>query len=179
MSSGRGEGFTAQLAASDFSAPQARELNAAHQAVHAAMEVSERFTTASQRAVNLQFSVKGEELSVRVEMQDGQVRTTFRTASAELHTALAQEWQVLAASNAARGQRFADPVFSGGASDFNQADNGGNPENQRGHAADRSRENFGAAVRSVVRGGPAAVDAVTVPTRPVAPLTALRLHTFA
>jgi hypothetical protein len=129
--------------------------------------------------VNLQFSVSGEDLSVRVEMHQGQVRTTFRTDSAELRNALAHEWQALAANAADRPHRFVDPVFSPGSSSFSQ---GGNAENQGNHRGQEMRrpeahfQNAGRTIAATASGG--ASLAATLPTT-VAPLTALRLHTFA
>jgi hypothetical protein len=61
--------------------------------------------------VRFHFGDSGE-LAVRVEYRDGEVRTTFRTASPELRDTLATEWQHQAAASEQRPYRVADPVFT-------------------------------------------------------------------
>lgn len=85
----------------------------AHRAVEAVLDVTERFSARDQHAVNLQFSVAGADLKVRVELRAGEVHTTFRTDSAELRAALSTEWQsVSAQANPDRSTRLAPPVFT-------------------------------------------------------------------
>jgi hypothetical protein len=87
---------------------------AAHRAVDAVLASTERLTSATQSSVNLKFSVGGAELEVRVEVRAGAVHATFRTDSAELRTALAQEWQSTNAQPADHTLRLAPPVFAAG-----------------------------------------------------------------
>jgi hypothetical protein len=63
-------------------------------------------------AVNLNFKFGSENLSVRVEWRDGVVQTQFRTDSPELRSAIATEWQSLAATQSGRKEQLADPVFA-------------------------------------------------------------------
>lgn len=67
--------------------------SSAHEAVEVVLHAVEHVASRAQKSVQLSFSVAGEELAVRVEMRADEVRTTFRTDSAELRAALAQEWQ--------------------------------------------------------------------------------------
>lgn len=91
--------------------------NSARKAVETAMSLLDQAGKGTQRGVNLQFSVSGVDVAVRVEMRDDQVHTTFRTDSPELRAALAQEWQSVVSTHAAdRSQKLADPVFTSNAS---------------------------------------------------------------
>lgn len=76
--------------------------------------VDTQFTASMQKSgsVQLQLRFGGEDLSVRVELKDGAVQTDFRTDSAELRSALAREWQVVAAQSPEQMRRFLEPVFS-------------------------------------------------------------------
>jgi hypothetical protein len=77
--------------------------------LHAVEHVASR----AQKSVQLNFSVAGEELAVRVEMRADEVRTTYRTDSAELRAALAQEWQqVSSATPTDRPVRITPAVFA-------------------------------------------------------------------
>lgn len=99
---------TAQPAAA---APPAQPVSA--QALESALQVSDLQASASQgsqSSVNLRFNVAGENLSVRVALQEGQVHTRFSTDSGELRTALAHEWQSV--GSASGTSRFAEPVFT-------------------------------------------------------------------
>lgn len=62
-------------------------------------------------SVQLRFKVGGEELAVRVEMRDGEVRTEFRTDNAELRSALAQEWRAVT-GRAEGAVRFLEPIIA-------------------------------------------------------------------
>jgi hypothetical protein len=168
----------ASAAAPDFSPAPTPALNAAHQAIEAVMKVAERFTTESQRAVRLQFSVSGEDLSVRVEMHAGRVHTTFQTDSAELRSALAHEWQALTVSHAERTHRFADPVYSSAESSFSSGGNA-SPENQRGHDMHQPGARFEIPSRSLPARAAATAVAAVNSLHPMVPSTTHRLHTFA
>jgi hypothetical protein len=83
-------------------------------AVESALQIGELQAQAqgNQSAVNLRFKVGGENLSVSVAVQAGQVHASFNTDSGELRTALANAWPAVAAAPGA--PRFADPVFTAG-----------------------------------------------------------------
>ncbi len=87
--------------------------SSAQRAVDAVLNATDRFAARDQHSVNLQFSVGGADLSVRVELRSGEVHTTFRTDSADLRAALSNEWNsVTSQSNADRSTRLAPPVFT-------------------------------------------------------------------
>jgi hypothetical protein len=76
------------------------------------LSAAERFANGDRHAVNLEFSIGGTDLHVRVEMRADEVHTAFRTGSAELRAALTQEWQAVNAQPGERSMRFVAPVFS-------------------------------------------------------------------
>jgi len=95
------------------SAPAGR--NFAERAVETVTNlVDTQFNASMQKAgsVHLQLRFGGDDLSVRVEIKDGAVQTDFRTNSAELRSALAREWQVVAAQSPEQMRRYLEPVFS-------------------------------------------------------------------
>jgi len=89
---------------------QAPATSAVDNALHVA-DLQASASQATQSAVNLHFEVGGENLSVRVALQEGQVHTQFSTDSSELRSALAHEWQSVASAPAG-SVRYADPVFT-------------------------------------------------------------------
>lgn len=62
-------------------------------------------------SVQLRFKVGHEDLAVRVQLRDGEVRTEFRTDNAELRAAVAQEWRAVTAKPEA-ALRFLEPVIT-------------------------------------------------------------------
>jgi hypothetical protein len=118
-------------------------------AVENALQVTDLQAAASQgaqSAVNLKFNVAGENLSVRVALQGGQVHTQFRTDSGELRTALAHEWQSVSSGSGA--SRLAEPVFTAQSkSDARQqADfggGGGRQPGQQGNAPESDADYLG------------------------------------
>jgi len=88
--------------------------SAAGAAVESALQIGDFQAQAqgNQSAVNLRFKVGGENLSVSVAVQAGQVHAQFNTDSGELRTALASAWPSVAAAPGA--PRFAEPVFTAG-----------------------------------------------------------------
>jgi hypothetical protein len=86
----------------------------AHRAVEAVMTAVERFSSGDRHAVNMQFSVGGADLTVRVELRADQVHATFRTDSPELRAALATEWSAATPNVGDRSLRLAPPVFAAG-----------------------------------------------------------------
>lgn len=86
----------------------------AHEAVEVVLHAVEHVASREQKSVQLKFAVAGEELAVRVEMRADEVRTTFRTDSAELRAALEHEWQQVAGTATApdRSIRVSPAVFA-------------------------------------------------------------------
>ncbi|HUG11278.1 MAG TPA: hypothetical protein VMM36_09705 [Opitutaceae bacterium] len=90
--------------------------------------------------VSVRMKLAGEDLAIRVELRDGEVHTSFRTASSDLRAAIGKEWQTAAAESPQRILRFHEPEFSN--LDRNLADRGasdhsgreGNPAREQAHA---------------------------------------------
>lgn len=156
----------------------------AHAAVAAVTRALERAETAPRTAVNLQFSIGDSDLVVRIEHRADEVRATFRTDSAELRTALAQEWQSAATGGADMALRRIEPVFTSTASaggPGGSADDSAAWSQQRGAgrepgAGDASPS--AAPLRPPSANGNAAASA-PAPVRPLVLPTALHLQTFA
>lgn len=76
--------------------------------------VEAQFNASMQKSgsVHLRMKFGGEDLSVRVAIRDGAVHTVFETDSPALRSALAREWQAVAAESPAQLMRYAEPVFS-------------------------------------------------------------------
>lgn len=91
-------------------AQQAAPQGVAQRAVEAALSAAEVFNSGGHQAVNLQFSVGNADLSLRVELKNGEIHTTFRTDSADLRSDLAKEWQ--SAGPTSGSLRLAEPVFT-------------------------------------------------------------------
>lgn len=119
LGSGRGaEGAFAPAFATDHGPTPALPLppstaSLASRAVGTVLNVVE--TQAASRlqpvpSVQLHFKFGAEDLSVRVEMRGGEVRTEFRTDSAALRATLSEEWRAVAAAPAA-GLRLLEPAF--------------------------------------------------------------------
>lgn len=162
--------------------PPAELASSARRAVDSAMAMAEHFTTGPQRGVNLQFSVSGVDVAVRVEMRQDGVHTTFRTDSPELRAALAQEWNsVVTAQPADRPQRLAEPVFT---STSSSAPNSGDADASQ-HREPGARQNQWDKANTFAPppSAGAAIDAAVaavVPELHDAPhFTARHLHTFA
>jgi hypothetical protein len=102
------------------------QMGVAQRAVEAALSSAEIFNSGGHKAVNLQFSMGNTDLSLTVQLRNGEIHTTFSTDSADLRSDLAHAWQ--SASPSSGGSlRLAEPVFtSPGATD------GGSSFQQRG-----------------------------------------------
>lgn len=89
-------------------------VSSAHEAVEVVLKAVSHAATREQRSVNLEIKVGDADLSVRVELQADQVRTTFRTESSDLRAALSHEWQSVAATVPAgeRHVRVAPAIFT-------------------------------------------------------------------
>lgn len=172
-------------AARPEASPLPEQLNlvsTAHRAVEAVLDVTDRFTNRDQHSVNLQFSVAGADLSVRVELRGGEVRTTFRTDSADLRTALSNEWQtVTSQSTGDRSVRLAPPVFTGSgqsASPFSgDAGQRQQPNSQSGQSGPSGGNGTGLRRGSPSVGAGAVAESSPVPQRTAT--NSVHLHTLA
>jgi hypothetical protein len=104
---------TADFSTTSVLAPETTA--AAQRAVDAVLTAVDRFSSGERHSVNLNFSVGGSDLNVRVELRADEVHATFRTDSPELRNALAHEWQAAngAAESGERTLRLVTPVFTG------------------------------------------------------------------
>ena len=173
----------------DAAAPAASDhVSTAHYAVETALAVADQAASSGQRSVNLQFSVSGVDLSVRVELRGDAVHTTFRTDSPELRTALEHEWQEVSSDGQpSRTQRLADPVFASGSANGNaaatntaadQRDSGA--RQQSATPEDSANARASARLRSADSASPATAANATPTATRVAPLQVPgRLNAFA
>lgn len=165
------------------SAPPAVALATPSQAVESVLQIADIQAAQAQSspaAVNLHFTVGGENLSVRVALQDGQVHTQFTTDSSMLRTALAHEWQAVSAGTPGT-VRFAEPVFTSG--QRSDSKSGADLTGQGGNQANRGREqaefsNGGQASNKPARLTPAVLPMADLPASSE-PVVLGRLHSFA
>ena len=101
-----------ETAAARAPAPAESTSGVAQRAVEAVLTAAERSQSAGQHSVNLQFSLSGVDLAVRVQLRSGAVHATFRTDSPELRSALAEEWHSVSAQSAGAPLRMVAPVFT-------------------------------------------------------------------
>ena len=135
--------------------------------------------------VSLRLKFAGADLAVRVELRDGAVHTQFRTDSADLRAALAQEWQAVAADPAAHVLRFLEPVFNASPADSREearslagGGTGGAPhERPAPHADPAASSLFAVRPRANAASPVGPADAGT--RRPSAPPTAIHLSVHA
>lgn len=156
--------------------------SSARRAVDSAMAVADHFARGSQRSVNLQFSVSGVDLAVRVEMRQDGVHTTFRTDSPELRAALAQEWNSVIATQAAdRPQRLSEAVFTSSATGGSTSGDEGTSHHRESGARHSQWETAATfAPPALARAEPDAPAVMgSVASAPTARGTSRHLHTFA
>jgi hypothetical protein len=154
----------------------------AQRAVDAVMTAVERFGTGDRHAVQLQFSVGGADLAVRVELRGDEVRTTFRTDSPELRSALAHEWQAATSDTVDRSVRVAAPVFAPNQSANFSAFSGDTASGQRDARTRRGEaDDLFSAVAARSRGANPATTAIdpAPPAARTAAATARHLSTLA
>lgn len=160
----------------------------AHKAVSAVMEVVDaQVASRLQPAprVNLRLNVGGEDLAIKVEVRGTEVSTQFATDSAELRSALTNEWHAVAAESPERALRFLEPVFSSsgrgsdGQSSFaSQQQAQGDASSQQQQARQpRAAEFFGGLGRSYAAAE--SEPAAAARTAPVALPTSLHLSAVA
>ncbi len=97
----------------------------AHRAVEAVAATLERGAAQPAHSVNLKFSVQGADLMVRVALRAEEVQVTFRTESAELRQALAQEWQTVRGRDPESVLQAITPVFTSSDSGHSTSSQGG------------------------------------------------------
>ncbi|WP_414661685.1 hypothetical protein [Horticoccus sp. 23ND18S-11] len=164
---------------------EAQAVSSAHEAVEVVLQAARQAESREQKWVSLQFRVGDADLSVRVELRADQVRTTFRTDSAELRNALSHEWQSVSASSSSgdRHIRIAPAVFT---SSDQSATHDGSPNDassrqREQHAQRELAENAFAGLRQIR--GTAHVVPVPSPALAAQPSLAgrhsLHLHTHA
>jgi hypothetical protein len=166
-----------------FTSERPEALSTARDAVKLVQQAAEQVSSRDQKSVNLQFSVGGAELTVRVELHANEVRTTFRTDSSELRAALSQEWQSVASSSSSgdRGIRIVPAVFtSSDQSTLNSSS--GDASHQRNPHAERGESGPSRPAGSRLRGtgaGAASGVSVSAVRSASAPFTSRHLHTLA
>jgi hypothetical protein len=150
------------------------QMGVAQRAVEAALSSAEIFNSGGHKAVNLQFSMGNTDLSLTVQLRNGEIHTTFSTDSADLRSDLAHAWQ--SANPTSGGSlRLAEPVFtSPGATD------GGSSFQQRGgqsqsEPAQTAAGNSGS--NASTASTPDAADSLA--QSPVSLATSLHLQAFA
>jgi hypothetical protein len=153
----------------------------AREAVEVVLHAVEHVASQAQRSVQLSFSVAGEELAVRVELRADEVRTTFRTGSAELRAALAQEWQQVAtAAHTDRPVRIAPAVFAAAENSALNAFAGDTSSQGRHQGAARGEAEAAlVGIRARAVANPTHPVAVPSLTAPVRTRGSHRLHTLA
>jgi hypothetical protein len=132
-------------------------------------------------SVQLRFKVGAEDLAVRVELRHGEVRTEFQTDSAELRSALAQEWRAVVARPEA-GIRFLDPVITtthaaGQGSSFSSSGQSSSHQQQAQQQFRAQAELFGSVGRSFAA-APSAPESAA-PVAPLVPSPSQRLSAVA
>jgi hypothetical protein len=99
-------------AIAEESAAPAVVAHRAVQTVMSAVELQALNRLNAQPGVHLRLQVGDHEVAVRIAIDDGQVRTEFRTDSAPLRVALQSEWQA-SVSRSDLPVQFVAPVFTG------------------------------------------------------------------
>ncbi len=159
-------------------------------AVEVVLDAAHAAAGARRSTVELEFSVGGTALQVRVELRQDEVQATFRTESPELQHALSHEWEsvVTAAAAAERGVRLLPAIFASAATNQDSGQNaafsfaGGDQSAAQRDAQARRGEGArpGHLARRATAIGAAAVlpAAGSIATRTALP-TSRHLHTLA
>ncbi len=150
----------------------------AQRAVDAALSAAETVSSGAHQAVNMQFSVGNADLSLRVELRNGEIHTTFRTDSADLRLDLAHEWQ---SSNPGSGNgslRLAEPVFTSSGSPGSMAAGENASQQRSGQGRSDASPAFSGGMGSAATPS-SSVEADTPVRVHAAPSTSLHLQAFA
>jgi hypothetical protein len=164
----------ATAASADDSGPPA--MVAARHAIETITRIADAQAGQSESTdvVSFGFKFGSDNLTVRVEMRQGEVRTQFSTDSADLRLAIATEWPGLSEGSTGRNYHFSSPQFTH--ADGLGSDTGSGPGGDRQPSSARDPgPNHPSGARS------AAADRELEPdTRAAAiPATARHLHTVA
>jgi hypothetical protein len=169
-----------RLGAERFDLPAS---NAAQEAVEVVMRATEQLSSRDQKFVRLQFSVGDSQLDVHVELHANEIRTQFRTDSAELRQALSHEWQAVSTEigHGARELRLAPAIFSAGSGDQSASGAFSGDTSSRQRESRASRETPASPPRAIaaISGSRTTVDAALPRGLRAAPSTSLHLHTLA
>jgi hypothetical protein len=159
----------------------------AAQVVREIHDIADGLWAVERNSVEVKFNFGGaQHLSVRVDYREGTVHATFRTNSADLRDALAQEWQAQGVSADVKPYQIADPVFTAApvqssVSSGQEFSLGGDNSRQQ-HSASEQPASFGGGSNffgGSRSGNSTTVDTALAPSRVVRPDTALHLHAFA
>ncbi|MES2694063.1 MAG: hypothetical protein V4773_11365 [Verrucomicrobiota bacterium] len=172
--------------AADAAALAPEAVSDAQQAVEVVLQTIDRAAEREQTVVKMEFSVGDADLQVRVELDGGEVRTTFRTESPELRAALAREWQAVSSgSGEPGGVRLAPAVISDSerSSTNSSTDSGSQRHERQAARQDDGSSTLASFARShATRSSASAASGAVAHSsfRPLAPAgTAQRLHLFA
>lgn len=171
---------SASVAEAALPAPAPQVVASPHRAVEAVLTAVDRAAGQTQSAVKLDFAIGQESLAVRVELQDGEVRATFRTDSPELRAALAQEWQQVAGSGD-RTVKLAPAVFTSADSDSPTGNSGDGASRQQERQVWREEAQQQQQVRTLLSrlGSGAESEAPRVALRSMSSGSSSRLNLFA
>lgn len=171
---------SASVAEAALPAPAPQVVASPHRAVEAVLTAVDRAAGQTQSAVKLDFAIGQESLAVRVELQDGEVRATFRTDSPELRAALAQEWQQVAGSGD-RTVKLAPAVFTSADSDSSAGNPGDGASRQQERQVWREEAQQQQQVRTLLSrlGSGAESEAPRVALRSMSSGSSSRLNLFA
>jgi hypothetical protein len=182
VSSAVGGPLGSSSAAHVIAEPASTPVSHAAAAVEATLDAVEHARDAAHSSVELKLSFGDDtRLAVRVELRNGAVQTTFRTDSAELRQALANEWRqqapAVVATASDRSVRIADPVFasSSGSLDSAGTSTGGHSDSRQPSAPAQTQSSFA----SPGQPQPSAAPAFQRPSGPARLPTSLRLNVFA
>ena len=124
----------------------------AHRAVAAVVSAVEAQTVSRLQpapSVHLKLNLNGEDLSIKVQLRDGEVRTEFQTASPELRSAIAREWQSVGVESPTRVLRYLEPVYgSAGAGDQGTSSSGQQGQSSSQYGRPSAHDVFGSVGRA-------------------------------
>jgi hypothetical protein len=150
----------------------------AQNAVDAAITAAESLSTGNQQAVNMQFSVGNADLSLRVELKNGEIHTTFRTDSADLRLDLQHEWQSANPGSGSGSVKLAEPIFTSSGNAASSAA-GENAQQRGGQARQDTSSSASASTNFGSRATTSAAEAESPARVPVSHSSSLHLQAFA
>lgn len=131
-------------------------------------------------SVSLHVAFAGHDLAVHVQLRDGAIHAQFQTDSAELRTALSNEWQSIAVQSPDDAARYAPPVFTAGSSDRTGTSFSFNEQaREHGRFAQEPAPGMPSFLGAGIRTSPGAGVADDRPASRSAPATSVHLSVFA